>query len=82
MSEKFWLNTDDFFFYEIKDGQWARHHQATLDELKFLTAELEIRGLKARLTSLGDTAKDPKSPVGALSGLMARLRARSGLRKR
>lgn len=77
MSEKLWLNTDDFFFYETKDGRLARHHPATLDELKFLSAELEIKNLKARLVALGDTAKDPDSPAGALSGLMARLRARN-----
>lgn len=77
MNEKLWLNTDDFFFYEIKDGHWARHHQATLEEMKSLTADLEIRGLKARLAALGDTAANPKSPAGALSGLMARLRSRN-----
>lgn len=75
MNEKFWLNTDDFFFYENKDGHWARHHQATLGELKFFVRklDLEIRELKAIPV---DTTNNPKS-----SGLMALLRARLGLRK-
>jgi hypothetical protein len=44
---------------------------------------VELEKFKAEAIQLGSIppAADPKSPAGALSGLMSRLRSRNGLRK-